>query len=172
MPVLLPKTPQVLVIEGLFAEHTGVGLWQCVMGCKASYIPLSLCFPPCHPQMFNSFFFSLTSLPAATFSYSAQRVHSAPLTTAIFSINVSRWPCNKTLKMNKYQCESESHTWTQTHLHAVSVWMLPFPLLLNLLFHSYFAWVVLSGSLCAENTSLTHQDNVTFDVSNCPYETA
>lgn len=43
-------------MEGLFSEHMGARMLHCVMGRQASYIPISLCFPPCHPWTLTAYF--------------------------------------------------------------------------------------------------------------------
>lgn len=73
---------------GLLAELMAVRMVQCVMGCEASNIPISPCFPSCHHGREQ---LPPTSLPAATFSYSAGTVRlrllphasTGQLTTAI-----------------------------------------------------------------------------------------
>lgn len=77
-PILLANTAvhggkeaQGFFMESLFGEHTGGRILQCVMGCKASYIPILSLFSPLSSTDVNSLFPSFTSLPAATSSYSA-----------------------------------------------------------------------------------------------------
>lgn len=59
---------------GLLAELMAVRMVQCVMGCEASNIPISPCFPSCHHGREQLLPPTSTSLPAATFSYSAGTV--------------------------------------------------------------------------------------------------
>lgn len=65
------KETQAFRDEHLLAQHVGVKILGCAM---ASYVPISLCFPSCHPRALTAYF-PAPPLPAATSSYSPGTVH-------------------------------------------------------------------------------------------------